>query len=143
MQSPNTNFERLVVLVDPSTPDGELGADLAQSLIAPDGRFHVAVALSSTSAWAFEAFADSERVSVNQAVGSYVTRVSDRLGRDRTTATFLSGEDIVFEVSALVQEVGANAVVVPATLAAQVLATKRSWAALPFPVIVAPGARAA
>lgn len=138
MYSPDKCFERMVVLLDPSSPDGESGAGLARSLVGRDGHVVLVASMTGPEAWALQAYADAEGVSVKEAASVYLAQVEERLGHGRVTATIVDGGDLAADLSWLAVEADADAVVVPAGMAARTIATKRSWAALPFPMLVTP-----
>lgn len=131
-------FERMVVLLDPSSEDGEAGAGLARSLLGGEGHVVLAVAMSGPEAWALEAYAEAEGVSVRDAASIYLAQVEERLGHGRVTVTVVDGADLAADLSWVAMEANADAVVVPAGMAARTIATKRAWAELPFPLLVTP-----
>lgn len=132
-------FERLVVLLDPSSPAGESGADLARSLVGHDGHLELAVALTGPEAWPFQAFADSEELPIKEAASIYLEQAAERLGHDRVSTTLVDGADLTADLVSVVEESDAHAVVAPAVMAARAMASKGAWATLPFPVLVVPG----
>lgn len=138
MNPSNTTFARLLVLLDPTTPSGDAGAALASSLAGADGAIHLAVASSGPEAWPFAAFGEAEYVSPTHAARRYLDQVSGRIAHTPASVTTIDGIDLTADLAWLVARLGADALVVPAGLAARTLATKRSWGAIPCPVIVAP-----
>lgn len=131
-------FDRLLVVLDPSSKDGERGAELASTLIGDDGYLQLAVAMSGPEAWALQAFAESENISTKEAASIYLHQATERLGSSRVATTTLDGADLATELVRAAEAAGAGAVVLPAIVAARVMASKRSWADVPFPIVVVP-----
>lgn len=136
-------FEHAVVLLDSSSPVGDVGAGFAASLLGPDGHITLAVSLSGPEAWGVRAFADAEDLSRSDAAKIYVEQVAERLDHKRVSTTVVDGAELTAELNTIVEQSNANVVVLPAPLAVRVMATKRAWATLPFPVVVVPDRPAA
>lgn len=136
-------FDRLLVVLDPSSKDGERGAELASTLIGDDGYLELAVAMSGPEAWALEAFAESEAISTKEAAGIYLDQAAERLGGIRVDTTTIEGADLASELVRAAEAADASVVVLPAIMAARVMASKQSWADVPFPIIVVPRTTAA
>ena len=140
---PLTRFDNLVVVLDPRAPDGGSSVALASSLVGDEGLLHLAVPVNGPDAWPFVAFAESEGVGINEAARRFLAQVAMRLDRPRVELEAIDGTELVADLALLVAARGADAVVIPSDMAASILATKRSWGAAPFPVVVAPAAPAA
>lgn len=139
MNATTNPMRRMLVLMDPSSLQGDSGAALASSLVGPDGHLCLAVEVSGPSAHALRAFADSEEISVRDAAMIYLGQAGMRLGHDRVAPLLLDGVDLASELRWLAAECEVDAVVVPAVRAAAAIASKKAWASLPFPLLVAPG----
>ncbi len=137
------HFERLLVVLDPTSEDGERGAELALDLVGDEGHVELAVALSGPEAWALHAFAEAEDVSAAEAAVIYLDQAVERLGPRAVGATTVDGQDLPQDLVGAVSRAGANGAVLPAQMAARVLASISSWAAMPFPVVVVPQRSAA
>ncbi|MDH3605962.1 MAG: hypothetical protein OER12_03090 [Acidimicrobiia bacterium] len=131
-------FDRAVVLLDSSSSDGDDGASLAASLLGADGHLTLAVSLSGPEAWGVSAFADSEALSISDAATVYLKQVTERLDHPQISTTMVDGAELTAELIAMVEESDADVLVLPAPWAVRIMATKRSWAALSFPVVVVP-----
>ncbi|MBT8199909.1 MAG: hypothetical protein KJO36_05270, partial [Acidimicrobiia bacterium] len=118
-------FDRLFVLLDPSSKDGEDGAALALTLMGEDGHMQLAVAMSGPEAWALDAFAESEAISTKEAAGIYLDQAAARLGGNRVDTTTIEGIDLANELVHAAEEADAGVVVLPAILAARVMASKQ------------------
>lgn len=137
------SFDHAIVVLDSSSPAGDDGATLAASLLGADGRITLAVSLSGPEAWGMSAFAEAEKTPISEAATIYLGQVAERLGHPRVSTTALDGAELIGELIALVEESDADVVVMPAPMAARIMATKRAWATLPFPVVLVPGRPAA
>lgn len=137
-----TRLKRLVVVLDPSSSEGDTTAQVASALVGEEGELQLVVPLSGPEALSLHDYAESEGVSIKEAAGIYLAQVSERLGRHGLTSTLIDGTDLAADLIEAVEQADAQGVVAPAELAARTMATKRRWAALPFPVVVVP-ARAA
>lgn len=131
-------FPAVVVLLDPSSLEGDAGVGLASSLVGPLGRLVLAVPVSGPHAWPFPALAESERVTVADAARVYLRQVAARADAQNLTVKTLDGDDLATDLTRLVLDSRADALVVPAGMVATVLPTKQH-SSLPFPVLVAPG----
>ncbi len=139
MPATTSQMKRLLVLMDPSSQQGDSGAALASSLLGTDGHLCLAVEVMGPAAHALRAFADSEEISVRDAAMIYLGQAGMRLGHDRVSALLLDGDDLAAELPAVAAECEVDAVVIPAARAAAAIATKGAWASLPFPLLIAPG----
>lgn len=137
------SFDHALVVLDSSSPIGDDGATLAASLLGADGRITLTVSLSGPEASGLSAFAAAEEMPIPEAAKIYLGQVAERLSHPRVSATAVDGTDFIADLIALVDESNADVVVLPAPLASRVMATKRAWAILPFPVVVVPGRPAA
>ena len=131
-------FERVVVLLDSSSPAGDAGVAFAAALLGADGYMTLAVSLAGPAASGLAEFADAEGVTISEAADIYLEQVAERLGPYRVNTRLMNGADAIADLLAVVEESNSNAAVVPAPLAAQTLATAGAWAGLRFPVLVVP-----
>lgn len=131
-------FERLLVLLDPSSEDGETGAVLASTMVGQAGHVELAVAMNGPETWALKAYAESEEISLKEAAWIYLDQAALRLGGKSVGTTTVEGLDLAPELVQAAEAAGAEALVLPALMAARVMASKQSWAGLALPVVVAP-----
>jgi len=125
-----------LVLLDPSSPDGEAALAIAPRRAAVT----LMVLLDDPSAAPLAEFAEAENVSLSAAANRYLDQVLRRSDADAPMeAVFSAGTDAVGEILALADERGAESVIVPPSLPG--LAGK-SWhrlvAGATVPIVVAP-----
>ncbi len=141
MQSIN---EHLLVVIDPSSPDGEAGLSQAAAARGRGGRVTLAALLYGPPVAALLEFADSEAVSVADAAAVYLEQVAVRLGGTGVGRTAIDGGDMATDLIAVGRQLGATAIVLPATFAAsRNTAINRLLAESDIPVTVVPRSFAA
>lgn len=133
---------RTVILVDPSSPDGEGGLGV---LTPEDRAITLLLTLDGRSAAALREFADAENIDVSIAGLIYLDQVACRLSlqSDDIETISTAGSDPVNEIFHMLQDRPVHRVIVPASLpglGARGLA--KLLRACPVPVIVAPRAGA-
>ena len=127
-------FDRVVVLLDSSSPTGDAGVGFASSLLGSDGYMTLAVSTSGPEASGLREFATAEEVAISEAADIYLEQVAERLGPYRVNTASLDGADLAGALKAVVQESSADVAVVPASLAARAL----EGGSLSFPILVVP-----
>ena len=127
-------FDRVVVLLNSTSADGDAGVGFAASLLGADGYMTLAVPTAGPGASGLEGFAKAEDVTISDAADAYLEQVAERLGPYRVNTRALAGVDLATELKEIVEESSADAAVVPASLASPVLAS----GTLSFPMLVVP-----
>lgn len=106
--------ERTLVLIDPSSPDGENGIDV---LGDDDGVVTLLLLLDHVSAAPVEQFADAERIPVQAAAEIYLQQVADRMSAcPHVDLISANGHDAVQEILLTARQHRATRIVVPWTM---------------------------
>jgi hypothetical protein len=127
-----------LILLDPSSPDGEAGLRIAQPGDA--AAITLMVLLEDPSSAPLAEFAKAENISMSAAANRYLDQVVGRTEVGvRVDAVFTAGDDAVGEILAVADERGAGSVIVPPSLPGL---RGRSWqrlvAGATVPIVVAP-----
>jgi len=129
---------RTVILVDPSSPDGEGGLAV---LTSEDRAVTLLLTLDGRSAAALREFADAENIDVSIAGLIYLDQVARRLGprTDDIETISARGSDPVNEIFHMLQDRPVHRVIVPASLPGlEAGGLSKLLRVCPVPVIVAP-----
>lgn len=106
--------QRTLVLIDPSSPDGENGIDVID---ADETNVTLLLLLDHVSAAAVEQFADAERISLQNAAEIYLQQVADRVGNGHIVDMVSTiGHDYVGEILHAARRSHATRIVVPWTM---------------------------
>jgi len=106
--------QRTLVLIDPSSPDGENGIDV---IGADEPTVTLLLLLDHVSAAPVEQFADAERISLQNAAEIYLQQVADRVqGRHVVDLVSTVGHDYVGEILHAARRSRATRIVVPWTM---------------------------
>lgn len=133
-----SNLPTTIVLLDPTSPDGETALDLLESI---DDHVALVVLLSGPSAQSLRDFADVERIDVGTAGWIYLDQVIDRLAYTghHVEAITASGPNVVTELADLAKANVTRRVLLPATFAGDGNTTRSALAArISAPVVAAP-----
>lgn len=140
----NLEAKRLLVLIDPNSPDGEAGLAMAHHTLTTGGSVILATFLSGPSAAPLRHYSHSEEISLIDAATEYLRQVSERLGRGRVSHTMLDGIDFASEVLTTIEQAGATGTVVPVALSRHYARSVRALISLtPVPIAIVPMTRAA
>jgi hypothetical protein len=116
-RSPSTSAPRTttVVLVDPTSPDGESSLE---ALRDQDEHVLVVVLVTGRASNALHEYAHHERVSLSRAAWTYLDQVAQRIDRPgRTVGTIAaSGPDPAYELAVVAAEHDVDRVVLPASI---------------------------
>ncbi|HEY0521723.1 MAG TPA: hypothetical protein VGC84_19685 [Ilumatobacteraceae bacterium] len=134
-----TTDSRTLVLIDPSSPDGEGGLDV----LSPEDRaVTLLLTLDGPSAAALQEFAVAEAIDVSMAGLIYLDQVVSRVGvrTDDIETISTSGSDAIAEIFHVLQHRTVARVIVPASLPGlDGGGLAKLLRVCPVPVIVAPG----
>jgi hypothetical protein len=136
-------FDRLLVLLDPSSPEGDSGAKLARLLVGPEGHIHLVVALSGPEAGSLRDFADAESMTVKDVAGIYLRQTILRIGSGGVTSTLVDGTDLAADLVDAIDSSASDGIVIPAAMVDRTRADRATWDAISFPVLVVPPYRVA
>ena len=129
---------RTLILVDPSSPDGEGGL----GLVTPEDRaVTLLLTLDGRSAAALREFAEAENIDVSLAGLIYLDQVACRLRlqSDDIETISTAGSDPVNEIFHMLQDRPVHRVIVPASLPGlEAGGLSKLLRSCPVPVIVAP-----
>ena len=131
---------RTLILVDPSSPDGEGGLDV---LTNQDRAVTLLLTLDGRSAASLRDFAMAEDIDVSMAGLIYLDQVVCRLSlhTDDIETISTSGSDAVNEIFHVLQHRPVNRVIVPASLPGlEAGGLAKLLKVCPVPVVVAPAA---
>ena len=131
---------RTLILIDPSSPDGEGGLGV---LTAEDQAVTLLLTLDGRSAASLREFAKAENIDVSMAGLIYLDQVVCRLSAhtDDIETISTSGSDSVGEIFHVLQHRAVNRVILPASLPGlEGGGLRRLLQVCPVPVIVAPRA---
>ncbi len=126
-----------IVLLDPTSPDGETALDLLESV---DDHVALVVLLSGPSARSLREFAAVERIDVGTAGWIYLDQVIDRLAYTghHVQAITASGPDVVAELADIAATTTTRRVLLPATFAGDGNTTRAALTArISAPVVAA------
>jgi hypothetical protein len=127
---------RTLVLIDPSSPDGEGGLDVLE---ADDHAVTLLLMLHGQGASSLEEFASAEGIDIATAGSIYLDQVAERLDHDDVESLSTSGYDTVGEILHVVRQGTVRRVVLPASLPGL---SGHSLAKLaegsPVPIVIAP-----
>jgi hypothetical protein len=129
---------RTLILIDPSSPDGEGGLSL---LTSEDQAVTLLLTLDGRSAASLREFAVAEQIDVSMAGLIYLDQVVCRISvhTDDIETISTSGADAVGEIFHVLQHRPVNRVIVPASLPGlDAAGLHRLQQACPVPVVVAP-----
>lgn len=132
---------RTLILVDPSSPDGEGGLDV---LTHQDQAVTILLTLDGRSAASLRDFAVAENIDVSMAGLIYLDQVVCRLSMhtDDIETISTSGADAVNEIFHVLQNRPVSRVIVPASLPGlESGGLAKLLRVCPVPVVVAPAAR--
>lgn len=132
-----SNLPTTVVLLDPSSPDGETALELLDSI---DDHVALVVILSGPSAQSLRDFAAAERIDVATAGWIYLDQVTDRLTYTgyHVQAITATGPDVVAELADIAATTVTRRVLLPTSFGgADGLARKALAARISAPVVVA------
>lgn len=138
-----SNLPTTIVLLDPSSPDGETALDLLDQV---DDHVALVVMLSGPSAQALRDFAAAERIDVGTAGWIYLDQVTERLAYTgyHIQAITVSGPDTVAELADIAATTVTRRVLLPASFGEAAGATGAARTALAArisaPVVVAQAA---
>ena len=109
-----TQGNSTIVLVDPTSPDGETSLDL----VGDEDHVIVVVLMSGRASNALREFAHHEDVSVSSAAWIYLDQVAQRLDRPgRTVGTIAAtGPDPAYELAVIATEHDAERVLLPSSI---------------------------
>jgi len=138
-----TTFERLLVVLDPSSREGDAGAKLARSLVGLEGHIHLAVALSGPESAALQDYAAAESMTVKDAAEIYLRQTKERLGSQGVTSTLLDGTDLAADLVDAVESSNSGGAVMPEAMVERAQSDRATWGAISFPVLVVPTFRVA
>ena len=131
----NDNSSTLVLL-DPSSPDGEAGLLVARER---DARLTVMIFIDDPSGAPLAAFADAESVSISHAANRYLDQVIARCAPEHIEVVSSSGVDPVDEILEIADETRASSIIIPPSRPGL---GGRSWdrlvAASTVPIVLAP-----
>ncbi len=133
-----TIVTRTLILIDPSSPDGEGGLSM---LTSEDQAVTLLLTLDGRSAASLREFAVAERIDVSMAgliyLDQVVSRISDYTDDIETIST--SGSDAVGEIFHVLQHRPISRVIVPSSLPGlDAVRLQRLQQVCPVPVVVAP-----
>ena len=126
-----------IVLLDPTSPDGETALELLESI---DDHVALVVLLSGPSAQSLREFAAVERIDVGTAGWIYLDQVIDRLAYTghHVQAISANGPDVAAELADIAASTTTRRVLLPATFAGDGNATRAALAArISAPVVTA------
>ena len=126
-----------IVLLDPTSPDGETALDLLESI---DDHVALVVLINGPSARSLREFAEVERIDVGTAGWIYLDQVIDRLAYTghHVQAITASGPDVVAELADIAATTTTRRVLLPATFAGDGNVTRAAIAArISAPVVAA------
>jgi hypothetical protein len=132
-----SNLPTTIVLLDPTSPDGETALDLLESI---DDHVALVVLISGPSAQSLRDFAAVERIDVGTAGWIYLDQVIDRLAYTghHVQAITASGPDVVAELADIAAATVTRRVLLPATFAGEGNAIRDALTArIPAPVVAA------
>jgi hypothetical protein len=131
-------FDRLLVLLDPSSRNGDSGAKLARSLVGRDGSITLAVALSGPEAAALVAYATAESITVKEAAEIYLRQTIATIGSEGVSSTLVDGTDLATDLVGAVEASTSGGAVIPAAMADRARLDRPAWESIGFPVIIVP-----
>ena len=132
-------FNHLLVVVDPSSADGEGSVSLARQALDAGGTVTVLTLLSGDEAAPLRAFSEVEEVSLIDASEIYLRQVAERIGPEGVVTTSVPGHDPAADLLEAVEESEATAIVIPASIAGRHAGAMRRLAEeATVPVIIAP-----
>ena len=129
---------RTLILIDPSSPDGEGGLGM---LTSEDQAVTLLLTLDGRSAKSLREFAVAESIDVSIAGLIYLDQVVDRVSihTDDIETIATSGADAVGEIFHVLQQRPVSRVIVPASLPGlEAGGLRRLQQACPVPVVLAP-----
>jgi hypothetical protein len=132
-----SNLPTTIVLLDPTSPDGESALDLLESI---DDHVALVVLISGPTAQSLRDFAAVERIDVADAGWIYLDQVIDRLAYTghHLQAVTASGPDVVAELADIAAATVTRRVLLPASCAGATSATRDMLAArIQAPVVAA------
>ena len=125
-----------LILLDPSSPDGEAGLLVARN---SEARVTVMIFTDDPSGASLAAFADAESVSISHAAGRYLDQVVARCAPEHIEVVSSSGVDPVDEILEIAGETQASSIIIPPSRPGL---GGRSWdrlvAASTVPIVLAP-----
>lgn len=134
----NIHREHLLVVVDPTTSDGEAGLAEAEAVLVSGGAVTLLTFLTGSPA--LRAFAQGEEVSIGEAGDIYLAQVAERLAAPSVGALSSLGADVAAELLGIVAGGGFSRVVVPASVAVRLPAAVADLASrAPIPVTITAG----
>lgn len=136
-------FERLLVLLDPSSLEGDSGAKLARLLVGREGHIHLAVALSGPEAGALRDFAAAESMTVKDVAEIYLRQTILRIGSNGVTSTLVDGTALAADLADAIDSSASDGIVIPTVMADRARADRTTWDAIRLPVLEVPTYRVA
>jgi hypothetical protein len=132
-----SNLPTTIVLLDPTSPDGETALDMLDSV---DDHVALVVLLGGPSAQSLRDFATAERIDVTTAAWIYLDQVTARLAYTgyQVQAITASGSDAVAELADLAATTVTRRVLLPTSFRNTVDAARKALASrISAPVVVA------